>query len=226
MARKPRVLVVEDEEEMAGLLEQALRESDFEVSLASNGREGLRLAASQDVLVVDVMMPFMNGFEMVRQLRSSGVRVPALFLTARDAVADRVRGLEIGGDDYLLKPFALDELIARIRALVRRARESHDVLEYADLWLDRRDRKVRRGEEWLFLSNTEFAVLEAFMLSPEIPLSKASLLRDVWHEGSGRDDNIVEVYVGYLRQKTEFMGRPRLLHTVRGTGYVLETREP
>ena len=211
---------------MAGLLEQALRESDFEVSLANNGREGLRLASAHDVLVVDVMMPFMNGFEMVRQLRSSGVRVPVLFLTARDTVADRVRGLEIGGDDYLLKPFALDELIARIRALVRRARESHDVLEYADIWLDRRDRKVRRGEEWLFLSNTEFAVLEAFMLSPEIPLSKVSLLRDVWHEGSGRDDNIVEVYVGYLRQKTEFMGRPRLLHTVRGTGYVLETREP
>jgi len=210
---------------MSELLEQALQESGFDVSLASNGREGLRLAAECHLIVVDVMMPVMNGFEMVRQLRTSGVRVPVLFLTARDAVADRVRGLEMGGDDYLLKPFALSELIARVRALIRRAREAADVLEYADLWLDRRDRKVRRGEEWLYLSNTEFAVLEAFMLSPEVPLSKASLLRDVWHEDAVRDDNIVEVYVSYLRQKSEFMGRPRLLHTVRGIGYVLEARE-
>lgn len=211
---------------MAALLGQALGESGFDVVVAANGREGLRLAPDCDAIVADVMMPYMNGFEMVRQLRSSGLRVPVLFLTARDAVADRVRGFEIGGDDYLLKPFALDELVARIRALLRRTREGHDVLEYADLWLDRRDRKARRGEDWLFLSNTEFAVLEAFLLSPEVPLAKSSLLRDVWHEDSSRDDNIVEVYVSYLRQKTEFMGKARLLHTVRGTGYVLDAREP
>lgn len=211
---------------MAELLDQALRESGFDVVRAANGLEGLRLANECDLAVIDVMMPFMNGFEMVRSLRSSGIRLPVLFLTARDSVADRVRGLEIGGDDYLLKPFALDELVARLRALARRAREAQDVLEYADLWLHRRDRKARRGEEWLFLSNTEFAVLEAFMLSPEAPLAKASILRDVWHEDGTRDDNIVEVYVSYLRQKTEFMGKPRLLHTVRGAGYVLKTREP
>jgi len=211
---------------MAELLEQALQESGFEVLRASNGHEGLRLGSESQAIVVDVMMPVMNGFEMVRQLRASGIRVPVLFLTARDAVKDRVHGLEIGGDDYLLKPFALSELLARIRALLRRARDQSDTLEYADLWLNRRDRKARRGDEWLFLSNTEFAVLEAFLLSPETPLTKATLLRDVWHDDPGRDDNIVEVYVSYLRQKTEFMGKSRLLHTVRGTGYVLNTREP
>lgn len=210
---------------MAGLLEQAFRESGFDVALAANGREGLLLAPGCDVLVVDVMMPVMNGFEMVRQLRGSGVREPVLFLTAKDAVSDRVKGLELGGDDYLLKPFALEELLARVRALLRRSREGQDVLEYADLWLDRRERKARRGEDWLFLSNTELAVLEAFMLSPETALSKATLLRDVWHDDAARDDNIVEVYVSYLRGKLELWGKPRLLHTVRGAGYILQNRE-
>ena len=210
---------------MCELLEQAFQEFGFDVATAPNGREGLRLAPKADVAIVDVMMPTMNGFEMVRQLRASGCRIPVLFLTARDAVPDRVKGFEIGGDDYLLKPFALDELVARVRALLRRARAANDVLEYADLWLDRRERKARRGEDWLFLSNTEFAVLEAFLLAPKVPLSKASLLRDVWHDDPSRDDNIVEVYVSYVRSKTEFKGKPRLLHTVRGTGYVLETRE-
>jgi len=211
---------------MAELLEQALRESGFDVTLASNGREGLRLAPDNELIIVDVMMPVMNGFDMIRQVRSSGIRMPVLFLTARDAVSDRVRGLDLGGDDYLLKPFALDELLARIRALLRRARANSDVLEYADLWLDRRDKKARRAEEWLFLSKTEFALLEAFMLSPEVPVPKASLLRDVWQDDAERDDNIVEVYVSYLRQKTEFMGKSRILHTVRGAGYVLCDREP
>ncbi|CAN5393760.1 response regulator transcription factor [soil metagenome] len=210
---------------MAGLLEQALRESGFEVVVASNGRDGLSLAVDRDALIVDVMMPVMNGFEMVRQLRSSGSRVPVLFLTAKDAVADRVKGLEIGGDDYLLKPFALEELLARVRALLRRARDTQDVLEYADLWLDRRERKARRGDEWLFLSNTEFALLETFLLSPETPLPKTTLLREVWHDDAARDDNIVEVYVSYLRSKTEARGRTRLLHTVRGAGYILQSRE-
>ena len=209
---------------MASLLEEALRESGFAVTLAANGKEGLRLAPEHDLIVADIMMPFMNGLEMVRGIRADGLRVPVLFLTARDAVADRVRGLEVGGDDYLLKPFALAELVARVRALLRRAREAGDVLEFDDLWLDRREKQARRGEDWLFLSRTEFAVLEAFMLAPGVPLAKTSLLRDVWHDDASRNDNIVEVYVGYLRQKTEARGRPRLLHTVRGVGYVLETR--
>lgn len=225
MGRRPKILVVEDEGEMRELLEAALRESGFDVETVANGRQGLRLAPGADLVILDVMMPFMNGFETTRQLRTAGVKTPILFLTARDAVADRVKGLEIGADDYMLKPFALEELVARCRALIRRARAAQDVLEYSDLWLDRRERKARRGEAWLFLSVTEFALLEAFMLSPEVPLSKGSLLRDVWLENEGRDDNIVEVYVGYLRQKLETMGRSRLLYTVRGTGYVLEMRE-
>jgi DNA-binding response OmpR family regulator len=210
---------------MARLLDQAFRESGFDVQVAQNGREGLKVANEFDALVVDVMMPAMNGFEMVRALRANACRVPVLFLTAKDSIPDRVQGLEIGGDDYLLKPFALEELLARVRALIRRARDGQDILQYADLWIDRRDRKARRGQEWLFLSNTEFMLLETFMLSPGIPMSKAALLREVWHEQGVRDDNIVEVYVSYLRGKTEFMGKLRLLHTVRGVGYVLEDRE-
>lgn len=210
---------------MCALLDQAFRESGFDVTLAANGREGLRLAPNHDVLVVDVMMPVMNGFEMVRALRTISNQTPVLFLTAKDAIADRVTGLQIGADDYLLKPFALEELLARVHALLRRARAARDVLEYADLWLDRRERQARRGDDWLFLSNTEFTLLETFLLTPERPLPKAALLRDVWHDSVARDDNIVEVYVSYLRTKLEIKGRARLLHTVRGQGYVLERRE-
>ena len=211
---------------MSALLGQALGESGFAVTVAANGKDGLRLAPGYDLVVSDIMMPFMNGLEMVRGIRAEGLRMPILFLTARDSVADRVKGLEIGGDDYLLKPFALAEFVARVRALLRRSKESADVLEYEDLWLDRRERQVRRGPDWLFLSRTEFAVLEAFMLAPGTPLAKASLLRDVWHDDATRNDNIVEVYVGYLRGKIEAHGRSRLLHTVRGVGYVLESRAP
>lgn len=210
---------------MAELLEQALRESGFDVTLASNGREGLRLAPDHDLVVLDVMVPSMNGFEVARELRQNAYRMPLLFLTARDSVRDRVKGLELG-DDYVLKPFALEELVARLRALLRRARDSQDVLEYADLWLDRRSRKARRGPDWLHLSGTEFAVLETFVLAPERTLPKSALIREVWHDDPGRDDNIVEVYVSALRNKMESMGRSRLIHTVRGAGYVLEAREP
>ncbi len=209
---------------MAELLGQALRESGFDATLAPDGREGLRLAPGHDLVVLDVMMPALNGFGMARELRADANRVPVLFLTARDSVADRVKGLELG-DDYLLKPFALEELLARVRALLRRAREAGDVLAYADLRLERRARRARRGDVWLPLSNTEFAVLEMLLLSPGVPVPKAALLREIWHDDPSRDDNIVEVYVSYLRAKLETMDRPRLVHTVRGVGYVLEARE-
>lgn len=210
---------------MAELLEQALRESGFDVTLATNGRDGLRLAPDHDLVLLDVMMPSMNGFEVARELRQNAYRTPLLFLTARDSVRDRVKGLELG-DDYVLKPFALEELIARIRVLLRRARDSQDVLEYADLWLDRRSRQARRGSDWLHLSVTEFSVLEMFVQSPETTLPKSALIREIWHDDAKRDDNIVEVYVSALRSKMESMGRLRLIHTVRGAGYVLEAREP
>jgi two-component system, OmpR family, response regulator len=220
-----RILVVEDERAMLDLLEQALRESGYAVTLADNGREGLRRADGQDLLVVDVMMPHMNGFEMVQQLRSDGNYTPVIFLTAKDATSDRVRGLDLGGDDYLVKPFKLDELLARIRALLRRNAIGQDVLEYADVWMERRARKVRRGDRWLYLSNTEFSLLEQLLIHKGEPVSKATLLREVWNEDESRDENVVEVYINYLRGKLDILGAPKLVHTVRGRGYILELRE-
>ena len=209
---------------MAEILAQALTESGYAVTLASDGREGLARVRGHDLVVLDVMMPAMNGFEMARALRRDAHRLPILFLSARGSLADRVKGLEIG-DDYLLKPFALEELLARVAALLRRQRDAGDLLAFEDLWLDRRDRKARRGDEPLALSNTEFALLEAFLLSPEKPLTKATLLREVWGDDRARDDNIVEVYIGYLRSKMETRGRRRLIHTLRGAGYILQDRE-
>ena len=217
--------MVEDEPEMAEILGQALTESGYAVTLAGDGREALARAAGHDLVVLDVMMPAMNGFEAARALRRDAHRLPILFLTARGSLDDRVKGLEIG-DDYLLKPFALEELLARVAALLRRGRDAGDLLSYADLRLDRRSRRALRGATPLALSNTEFALLEAFLLSPGRPLSKAALLREVWQDDPSRDDNIVEVYVGYLRAKTETGGRARLIHTLRGVGYVLEARGP
>lgn len=224
LAAKARILIIEDETEMARLLQQALKESGFEVTLIADGRKALPLAPEHDLLLVDVMLPGMNGFDLVTELRQHAFKMPVLFLTARDGIQDRVRGLEIG-DDYLVKPFALAELIARIGALLRRARDAQDVLSYADLKLDRRNRQAQRADTWLHLSATEFSVLEIFMLSPEVALPKSAILREVWHDDESRDDNIVEVYISYLRTKMEAMGRSRLLHTVRGTGYILESRE-
>jgi DNA-binding response OmpR family regulator len=220
-----RVLIVEDELKMANLLEQALLESGFEVSVATDGMQGLEKAKGHDLLVVDVMMPKLDGFEMVKRIRDQGNNVPVLFLTARDRVSDRVTGLDIGGDDYLPKPFKLDELLARVRALLRRTVHTRDVLEYDDLWLDRRSRKVRRGERWLYLSNTEFALLEALMSNAGRPVSKQILLRDVWDEADEREENLVEVHIHMLRNKLEVMGMPRVIQTVRGKGYVLQYRE-
>ena len=210
---------------MARLLEQALREAGFDVSVAANGREGMSRVADRDLVILDVMMPTMNGFDMAREMRHHAFRMPILFLTALDSVRDRVKALDLG-DDYLVKPFALEELLARVRALLRRTREAQDVIEYADLWLDRRNRQARRGDAWLHLSGTAFAVLEMLVLTPEVPLPKSALMREIWHDDSERDDNIVEVYVKVLRNRMESMGRSRLIHTIRGVGYVLDAREP
>ncbi len=209
---------------MSRLLEQALQESGFDVSVAPNGSEGLKRARGHDLLIVDVMMPEMNGFEMVRQLRGSAEMIPVLFLTARGGLDDQVKGLDLGGDDYLVKPFVLEELLARLRALLRRSRANQDVLEYDDLLMDTRLRSVKRNDRWIDLSRTEFALLETFMLNPGIVLSKPRLFELVWHEDNPRDPNLIEVYMNYLRTKLEAMGRPRLIHTVRGKGYVLEVR--
>lgn len=206
---------------MASLLQEALVDSGYEVTLAANGVEGLSRAEGHDLLVVDVMMPKMDGFEMVKKLRQNGFRRPVLFVTAKDQFDDRVKGLDLGGDDYIVKPFPLAEFLARVRAHIRRDRFSLDVLEFADIQLDARARLVRRKNFPVDLSSTEFQILEVFMRSPGEVISKLDLLKKVWNETEYRDENIVEVYMNHLRNKLERFGCTRVLHTLRGRGYVL-----
>ncbi|HLK14919.1 MAG TPA: response regulator transcription factor [Fimbriimonadaceae bacterium] len=217
------MLLVEDEEQMAAPVASALRDDGYAVTVASNGRTGLKEAPNHDVLIVDVMMPAMNGFEMVRELRARGHFMPVIFLTAKDGVDHRVEGLTIG-DDYLVKPFFLAELLARVKLLVRQAQRASEIVEYGDLQLDLRSRKAIRGGESIYLSNTEFSLLELLFRTPETPVSKRAILREVWGSETNYSPNVVEVYVGYLRAKLEAGGGPRLLHTLKGVGYVLSNR--
>jgi DNA-binding response OmpR family regulator len=220
-----RLLIVEDEREMAELLRQGLSELGYFCAVAPNGAAGLKVAPEFDLLLVDVMMPVMNGFMMVEKLREQGHRMPIIYLTAKDTTKDVVRGLEVGADDYLVKPFKFDELIARVKAALRRARDLSQVLVWHDLTLDCAKRTVRRDCHEIFLSATEFALLELFMRRPETVLSKGILLEEVWHDDGYRDENIVETYVTYLRRKTEARDASRVIQTVRGKGYVLALAE-
>jgi DNA-binding response OmpR family regulator len=216
-----RILLVEDEPAMSDALGQALTESGYQVQAAYDGVQGLNLAQERDLLIVDIMMPQMDGIEMVKRIREDGIRTPVLFLTAKDGLDDRVKGFDIGGDDYLVKPFKLAELLARIRALIRRARDGQDILQFADLWVDVRSRKARRGDRWMDLTQTEFSILELLMRQQGVPLSKRAILREVWRDEGYRDVNIVEVYVCYLRNKVDISNLPRLVQTVKGKGYML-----
>lgn len=212
---------------MARLLEQALRESGYVVTVAENGRQGLAVAEQADLVIADVMMPSMNGFEMVRQMRARCLRIPVLMLTARDSVDDRVKGLDLGADDYLVKPFKLSELLARVRALLRRIKEPDEIVELGDLVVDTQTHKVRRGAANIYLSNTEYALLMLLLRHAGRVVSKQVILKEVWDDSSGgRDFNVVEVYIKYLRNKLEMMGRTRLVHTVRGVGYMISDGEP
>jgi two-component system response regulator MprA len=175
------------------------------------------------LLIVDVMMPAMNGLDMVRGLRARGHQMPVIFLTAKDSVENRVEGLAIG-DDYLVKPFFLAELLARVQLQIRHARRAGDVLEYEDLQLDLRSRKAIRDGESIYLSNTEFALLELMFRTPETPVSKRVILKEVWGSETNYSPNVVEVYIGYLRGKLEAKGRSRLLQTMKGVGYILSSR--
>ncbi len=219
-----RVLLVEDDDALRGAVGRALRLEGYEVDEASNGAEALtRLASLRAGLVVlDVLMPEMDGLTVCQRLRESGDRTPVLLLTARDLVADRVQGLNAGADDYLTKPFALDELLARVRALIRRSYPGHEaVLTVADLSLDPRSREVRRGGRTLELTRTEFALLDLLMTNAGIVLSRDVIRERVWGYSGSLGSNTLDVYVGYLRHKTEAAGEPRLIHTVRGVGFVL-----
>jgi two-component system response regulator MprA len=219
-----KVLIVDDEPAVRESLERALRLEGYEVTLAGNGEEALVAVADHhpDAVVLDVLMPRLDGITACKRLRASGDRTPVLVLTARDAVSDRVAGLDAGADDYLVKPFALEELLARLRALFRRALDGADgVLSFSDLELDPATRDVRRGGRLFELTRTEFLLLELFLLNPRQVLPRSLIFERVWGYDFGPTSNTLEVYVGYLRRKLEAAGETRLIHTVRGVGYVL-----
>jgi len=225
MAEPTRVLVVDDEVAIADLVGMALRYEGFEVRAAGSGRDALAAVAEfrPAVIVLDVVLPDLDGFEVARRLSRERERVPIIFLTARDGTEDRVRGLTIGGDDYVTKPFSLDELVARIRAVLRRANPGGAQaarLSFADLELDEERHEVRRAGAPVTLTPTEFKLLRYFLANPRIVLSAAQILDHVWSYDFGGDPNVVQLYVGYLRKKLDPLGHP-LIQTVRGVGYVL-----
>jgi two-component system, OmpR family, response regulator MprA len=218
-----KILVVDDERAVRESLRRALALEGYEVDLAADGEEALENVrrAEPDALILDVLMPGVDGLEVSRRLRRSGSKVPILMLTARDAVENRVAGLDAGADDYVTKPFALEELLARVRALLRRTTGGEDVLRFADLELDPSTRQVTRAEEPIELTRTEFALLELLMLNPRQVLTRSVIFERVWGYDFGYASNSLDVYIGYLRRKTENGGRPRLIQTVRGVGYAL-----
>jgi two-component system, OmpR family, response regulator MprA len=225
-----RILVVDDEPAVRASLARALRLDGYDVALVSDGRAALDAVSGEapDAVVLDVLMPELDGLEVCRRLRAAGDRTPVLMLTARDQVRDRVGGLDAGADDYLVKPFALEELSARLRALLRRSDVGGDgsgpareLLTYADLTLDLGAHEARRGERRIELTRTELLLLELLLRHPRQVLTRSVIFERVWGYDFGATSNSLEVYVGYLRRKTEAGGEPRLIHTVRGVGYVL-----
>ncbi len=221
-----RILVIDDDPAVNSLLKRGLSYEGFAVETAQSGAEGLAIARDRpsDLVILDVMMPGLNGFEVLQRLRAADENLPVLMLTARDAPADQVQGLESGADDYVVKPFTFEVLLARVHALLRRQRLEHpQVLRFADLTMDTGSHTVYRGQREVSLTSLEFRVLHEFLIHPLQVLSKEVLLDRVW--GYDFDQNVVEVYVKQLRQKLEAGGEPRLIHTIRGTGYVLRQEE-
>src|SRR6202165_489710 len=221
-----KVLVVDDEAYITDLVCTALRYEGFEVAEARTGREALHAVQSSrpDLMILDIMMPDLDGLEVTRRLRTDGIQVPVIFLTARDTTDDKIAGLTVGGDDYMSKPFSLDELIARTRAILRRTHPTRTggPLQFSDLVLDEETREVTRAGVEINLSATEFKLLRYFLLNPRRVMSKNQILDHVWQYDFGGDGNVLETYISYLRKKLDPLGTP-LLHTVRGVGYVLKT---
>jgi two-component system response regulator MprA len=220
-----RLLVVDDDPDVRDSLERALRRAGYAVTTAVHGGDALDSVARSpvDLIVLDVLMPMVDGFDACRRLRERGDATPILVLTARDAIDDRVAGLEVGADDYLVKPFALRELLARVRALLRRCQSRRDVLGYTDLTLDVTARRVTRGGDVIDLTRIEFSLLELLMRNAEQVLSYDVILERVWGYDEAPASNALQVFVGFLRRKLEAGGRQRLVHNVRGVGYVIRT---
>jgi two-component system response regulator MprA len=223
----PQIVVVDDDERLTEMLRRLLAHAGWSVATANSGADGLPLLTQPGVelAILDVGMPELDGFEVLRRLRAGGQPIPVLMLTARDAVEDRVTGLEIGADDYLVKPFAPEELVARVRALLRRAPAQREILAYADLTLDPTSRIARRQGVAITLSTTEYTLLEYFLRHPGQVLLRDQLMEQVWGYDFDGESNVLEVYIGYLRRKLEAGGAPRLIQTVRGAGYVLRVDE-
>jgi two-component system, OmpR family, response regulator MprA len=231
-----RILVVDDDRSVRESLRRSLAFNGYQVDLATDGHAALDAVTAHrpDAMVLDVMMPRLDGLEVCRRLRSGGDDLPILVLTARDAVSDRVAGLDAGADDYLPKPFALEELLARLRALLRRRTPDElgagsgpaKQLAFADLTLDPDTREVRRGDRPISLTRTEFSLLELLLTNPRRVLTRTQILEQVWGYDFPTTGNALEVYIGYLRRKTEAEGETRLIHTVRGVGYVLRDTPP
>ncbi|GAB3445632.1 response regulator transcription factor [Actinophytocola sediminis] len=229
-----RILVVDDDRAVRESLRRSLQFNGYQVDLASDGGQALEVIVADrpDAMVLDVMMPRVDGLEVCRRLRGTGDDLPILVLTARDTVSDRVAGLDAGADDYLPKPFALEELLARLRALLRRRTvdpaggPEPQVLSFAGLELDPGTREVSRDERRISLTRTEFALLELLLAHPKQVLTRSRILEEVWGYDFPTSGNALEVYIGYLRRKTEADGEPRLIHTVRGIGYVLRETPP
>ena len=222
---KAHILVVDDDPRITELLRRILAFEGYSVAIAATGNEALNrvLERPPDLIVLDIMLPELNGLEIAQRLRAAGDNVPILMLTARDAVADRVQGLETGADDYLVKPFAPEELVARVKALLRRSQEErHEILRYAGVELDTGTRVAHRGSREIELSPTEYELLALFLRRPRQVLTREIILDRVWGMEFEGSSNVMEVYVGYLRNKLEAGGEPRLIHTVRGVGYVFK----
>jgi two-component system response regulator MprA len=222
-----KILVVDDERAVRESLRRALELEGYDIELAEDGQQALErldVEAQPDAVILDVLMPGVDGLEVCRTLRTRGSRLPVLMLTARTQVEDRVEGLDAGADDYLTKPFALEELLARVRALLRRSGDEGDggeTLRFAELELDPGTREVLRDGERIELTRTEFSLLELFLLNPRQVLTRSVIFERVWGYDFGFASNSLDVYIGYLRRKTEAGGKPRLIHTVRGVGYAL-----
>ncbi len=219
-----RILVVEDEEKVASFIRRGLEEERYAVDVALDGEEGLQLAETNpyDVIVLDLMLPGLDGFRFIQRLRAQEIATPILVLTARDSVGDKVRGLDLGADDYLTKPFAFAELLARVRALLRRGKtQTPPVLKVADLTLDPAARRVTRAGRVIELTAKEFGLLEYLMRHAGRVLTRTMILEHVWDQTFDSYTNVVDVYVNYLRKKVDHGFEPKLIHTVRGVGYVL-----